>query len=45
MEKQNYALNEVVLETVDLVGATCIGINSQKRFSSLHFDVTIIDEA
>lgn len=45
VEKQNYALNEVVLETVDLVGATCIGINSQKRFSSLHFDVTIIDEA
>lgn len=43
--KQNYALNEVVLETVDLVGATCIGINSQKRFSNLHFDVTIIDEA
>lgn len=43
--KQNYALNEVVLESVDLVGATCIGINSQKRFSNLHFDVTIIDEA
>lgn len=43
--KQNYALNEIVLETVDLVGATCIGINSQKRFSNLHFDVTIIDEA
>lgn len=43
--RQNYALNEVVLESVDLVGATCIGINSQRRFSNLHFDVTIIDEA
>lgn len=43
--KQNYALNEIVLETVDLVGATCIGVNSQKRFANLQFDVTIIDEA
>lgn len=45
VNKQNYALNEVLLETVDLVGATCIGINSQKRFANLDFDVTIIDEA
>ena len=44
-EQQNYALNEIVLESVDLVGATCIGINSQKRFANLNFDVTIIDEA
>lgn len=43
--QQNYALNEIVLESVDLVGATCIGINSQKRFANLDFDVTIIDEA
>lgn len=43
--KQNYALNEIVLESVDLVGATCIGINSQKRFADLSYDVTIIDEA
>ena len=43
--KQNYALNEIVLESVDLVGATCVGINSQKRFTNLDFDVTIIDEA
>ncbi len=43
--KQNYALNEIVLESVNLVGATCIGINSQKRFAHLNFDVTIIDEA
>lgn len=43
--QQNYALNEIVLESVDLVGATCIGINSQKRFANLDFDITIIDEA
>ncbi|MBE6838574.1 MAG: hypothetical protein E7507_03385 [Ruminococcus sp.] len=42
---QNYALNSLILENVNLVGATCIGINSQKRFASLEFDVTIIDEA
>ena len=43
--KQHYALNEIILETVDLVGATCIGVSSQKRFANLQFDITIIDEA
>ena len=43
--QQNYALNELILDSVNLVGATCIGINSQKRFAELKFDVTIIDEA
>lgn len=42
---QNYALNDIIMQSVNLVGATCIGINSQKRFSDLQFDVTIIDEA
>lgn len=42
---QNYALNQIILDSVDLVGATCIGVNSQKRFQDLDFDVTIIDEA
>ena len=42
---QNYALNEIVMESTTLVGATCIGINSQKRFANLDFDVTIMDEA
>jgi GTPase SAR1 family protein len=44
-QKRNYALAQVLLESVDLVGATCIGINSQQRFKDLDFDVTIIDEA
>ena len=42
---QNYALNQIILDSVDLVGATCIGVSSQKRFQDLDFDVTIIDEA
>ena len=42
---QNYALKEIILDSVDLVGATCIGVSSQKRFQNLDFDVTIIDEA
>lgn len=44
-QQKNYELNDVMLESVQLVGATCIGINSQKRFANLDFDVTIIDEA
>lgn len=43
--KRNYALAQVLLESVDLVGATCVGINTQSRFESMKFDVTIIDEA
>lgn len=42
---QNYAFEDLLLEMVDLVGATCIGINSRRRFANLQFDVTIIDEA
>ena len=44
-EQQNYALQELILGNVDLVGATCIGAQSQSRFNSIDFDVTIIDEA
>lgn len=45
LERQNYSLQNIVLESVNLVGATCIGVNSQRRFDGLKFDVTIIDEA
>lgn len=45
LDRQNYSLLNIVLESVNLVGATCIGVNSQKRFDGLDFDVTIIDEA
>lgn len=43
--RQNYSLLNIILESVDVVGATCIGVNSQKRFDGLKFDITIIDEA
>jgi len=42
---QDYSLGNMILSSVDLVGATCIGVNSQRRFADLKFDVTIIDEA
>ena len=42
---RNYTLKNILLEGVNLVGATCIGINSQQRFADLKFDVTIIDES
>ena len=45
LEHQNYSLQNIVLESVNLVGATCIGVSSQRRFDGLKFDVTIIDEA
>lgn len=45
IQSQNYVLSEALLESVNLVGATCIGIQSQKKFADLSFDVTIIDEA
>lgn len=41
----NYTLSDVLLGSANLVGATCVGINSNKRFSRIDFDVTIIDEA
>ena len=45
LDKQNYALLQTVLEEVQLVGATCIGVSSQRKFADLKFDITIIDEA
>lgn len=43
--RQNYAFESMILDSVDLVGATCIGIQSKKKFKNIDFDVTIIDEA
>lgn len=36
---------DLLLESVDLVGGTCIGINTQRKFANIEFDVTIIDES
>ena len=43
--QKNFILSDILLGTANLVGATCVGINSNKRFSRIDFDVTIIDEA
>lgn len=39
------SLYETILEYVDVVGATCIGINSNKLFADIPFDVVIVDES
>lgn len=44
-QQQNYAFESMILDSVDLVGATCIGIQSKRKFKNIDFDVTIIDEA
>lgn len=42
--RQN-SLYQLLLEYVDVVGATCIGINSNKLFQNIPFDVVIVDES
>lgn len=44
-DNQNYALGSILLESVQVVGATCIGINTNVNFKDVKFDVAIIDEA
>jgi hypothetical protein len=39
------SLYAVLLSMVDVVGATCIGINTDHRFKETHFDVVIVDES
>lgn len=42
---RNEVFEEILLESCQVVGATCIGINSNKLFRDVRFDVTIIDES
>ncbi len=44
-KEQNYGLNNIILESANVVGSTCIGINSQYEFHNLDFDISIVDEA
>lgn len=44
-ENKNRALYDIILQTVDVVGGTCIGINTDRYIADLDFDVTMIDEA
>lgn len=38
-------LTEVTAEDARVIGATCIGVNTNKIFNSIEYDVAIIDEA
>ena len=42
---RNEVFEEILLKSCQVVGATCIGINSNKLFRDVDFDVTIIDES
>lgn len=43
--ERQQSLYQTLLEFVDVVGATCIGINTNKVFSKIPFDVVIVDES
>ncbi|NLX65154.1 MAG: AAA family ATPase [Clostridiaceae bacterium] len=38
-------LSEISLEHVQIIGATCIGVNTNRLFKDMEYDVAIIDEA
>ena len=42
---RNDIFQNVLLETCQIVGATCIGINSNRDFANVKFDVSIVDES
>jgi len=42
---RNDIMQTALLETCQIVGATCIGINSNRDFAGVKFDVTIVDES
>lgn len=42
---RNDIMQTALLETCQIVGATCIGINSNRDFANVKFDVSIVDES
>lgn len=42
---RNDIIQKVLIEDSNIVGATCIGINSNRDFSNVKFDVAIVDES
>ncbi len=44
-DKTNSVLSDILIDSVAVVGATCIGINTNRQFLNVDFDVAIIDEA
>ena len=45
LSSKNYGLQNLILQSARIVGATCIGLHTQRKFSDLDFDVVIMDEA
>ena len=45
LENPKLGLEEALLHSVKIVGATCMGINSSSYFGESEFDVAIVDEA
>ena len=45
LSKNSDVVSDLVIQNSNVVGATCVGINTQKRFLNLNFDVSIIDES
>lgn len=43
--KRNEIVTNLLIQNSNVVGATCIGINTRRQFQNLHFDVSIIDES
>ena len=43
--KNSDVVSSLLIKSANVVGATCIGINSQRKFANIDFDVTIIDES
>lgn len=43
--ERNDIMQNALLESCRIVGATCIGINSNRDFSNVKFDVSIVDES
>ncbi|MCW7553960.1 DEAD/DEAH box helicase family protein [Endozoicomonas gorgoniicola] len=44
-KERQQALYKILIENVNVVGATCIGINTKSLFRELDFDVVIVDES
>jgi len=45
LQSRQDVLSEISLEYVQIIGATCIGVNTNRLFKNMEYDVAIIDEA
>lgn len=45
LESDQSSLEEPLLRTVRIIGATCIGVNTKSNFKNVEYDVAIVDEA